>query len=291
MPVVVACAGLLAGCGVTDRPITPATSEGFFQERAALVSRAWQSGGISTAMATAFVPLQELVLEPAWSPNGDLKASYGNGWIRSASPLSDATGRGVIRFEDGTSLPVPLVGAQTAYGRFPQRTGDCPRTGQPPTCLWLTITSARLSTAQIHTSRGQAVVPAWHYTVAGLRQPLVSAAVGPSAITSLPQLPLPDHPASEGVVSAFQLISLRGNAVAFNIGIGACDKDPRGLVRETPELVVIGGSVTPPDPGTACTAQLLLHPVEVVTKEPVGTRPIVDAMSGRLLTDPTPLGK
>lgn len=291
MTVVVGCAALLAGCGLTDRPATPAASEASFQDLAAAVTKAWQDGGISTAWTTGFVPLQELTVEPAWTPNGELKASYGNGWTRSTSALPDTTGQGDIRFADGTTLRVPLVGAQTAYSRLPQRSGDCPTAGQPPTCQWLTITAARLSTVEIRTTRGQAIVPAWRYTVAGLTQPLIRVAVAPSAMTSLPQVTLPDHRAPDGIVSAMNLVSSSGDVVAFTIGIGACDKDPRGLVLETPELVVVGGSVTRSDAGTACTAQLLLQRVEVRTKQPVGTRPIVDALSGQpVLTQPAPLG-
>ena len=291
MTVVVGCAALLAGCGLTDRPATPAASEASFRDLAAAVTKAWQDGGISTAWTTGFVPLQELTVEPAWTPNGDLKASYGNGWIRSTSPLPDTTGQGNIRFADGTTLPVPLDGAQTAYSRLPQRSGDCPMAGQPPTCQWLTITAAQLSTVQVSTTRGQATVPAWRFAVAGLTQPLIRVAVAPSAMTSLPQVTLPDHRAPAGVVGAMNLVSSRGDVVAFTIGIGACDTDPRGLVRETPELVVVGGSVTLPDAGTSCTAQLLLQRVEVRTKQPVGTRPIVDALSGQpVLTQPAPLG-
>ena len=65
-------------------------------------------------------------MEPARTPSGDLEASYGNGWIRSTSALSGIAGQGEIRFADGTSLPVPLVGAQAAYDRFP------PLVARPP---------------------------------------------------------------------------------------------------------------------------------------------------------------
>lgn len=291
VPVILACAGVVAGCGLVDRPATPTQSEASFQDRAAAVAKAWQDGDMNTAWVTGFVPLQDLTVEPAWTPNGDLKASFGNGWIRTTSPLPDTTGQGHIRFAEGASLPVPLVGARTAYGQLPQRSGGCPMAGQPPTCQWLSISAARLSTVQIGTTRGVATVPAWHYTVVGLTQPLIRVAVAPSAITSIPEVTLPDQPAPAGVVSAMQLVSSSGDVVAFTIGIGACDKDPRGLVLETPELVVVGGSVTLADAGTPCTAQLLLQPVEVRTKQPVGTRPILDALSGRpLSTRSTPPG-
>ena len=86
-----------------------------------------------------------------------------------------------------------------------------------------------------------------------------------------------------------QLESSGGDSIAFDIGIGACDKGARGLVREFPELIVIGGSVTPSEAGTPCTSQLLLHRVEVRTNRPVGARPIVDALSGRpMFTQPAP---
>jgi hypothetical protein len=291
VPVVVACAGLLAGCGSSTGPATGAEGSTSFQDRAVDVARAWQDSGVVTAWTQGFVPLQGLILEPPWSPNGDLKASYGNGWIRSTSPLPDTAGQGDVRFPDGTSVRVPLVGAQTASRRLPTRSGPCPTAGQPSACQWLTITAARRSTLGIRTTRGRAIVPAWRYTVAGLAQPLMVAAVAPSAMTSLPDVTLPDQQAPDGMVGAMSLLSTRGDVVAFTIGIGACDKDPRGLVRETPELVVVGGSVKPSDAGAPCTAQLLLQRVEVQTEQPVGTRPVVDALSGKpLLTGPTRLG-
>lgn len=163
--------------------------------------------------------------------------------------------------------------------------------GHPLTCQWLTITAARLSTVEILTSKGQDIVPAWRYTVAGLTHPLMSVAVAPAAMTAIPQVTLTDHRAADGIVSAMDLVSISGDVIAFNIGIGACDENPSGLVQETPELVIVGGSVTLPDAGTLCTAQLLLQGVEVRTKQPVGSRPVVDALSGQpLLTAPVPQG-
>lgn len=288
VPVVLACAGVLAGCGLVDQSATPAQGSAPFQERATAVAKAWQDVGMGRAWTAGFVPLQELTVEPAWTPNGDLKASYGNGWIRSTSPLPDTNAQGSVRFPDGTSLSVALVGAQTTYSQLPKRFGGCPSAGDPPTCQWLTITAARRSTTRIETSRGPTIVPVWRYTIAGLRQPLLRVAVAPSAMTSIPRVQLPGERPPAGVVSAMRLLSSRGDAVAFEIGIGACDTDPRGLVWESPELVVVGGLVTASDGGTPCTAQLLLHRVEVRTRQPIGTRPIVDALSGSpLVASPT----
>jgi hypothetical protein len=278
--ITVGCALLLAGCG-TARPATPAQPDSAFRSQATAVAKAWRDGGITTAWTKGFIPLQDELTEPDWMPSPDLKLSYFNGWIRTSTPLSDVTSRGVVRFADGTSLGAPLVGAKTAYSQFPKRSGACATAGQPPRCQWLTITRALLSTVTIPTSRGQAEVPAWRYTVAGLRQPLLRIAVAPSATTTLPKVELPGHQPPGGVVAAVQLVSVKGATIAFDIGIGACDKDPRGLVSETSDLIILGGSVAPSGDGAPCTQQLVLHPVDVRTRQPVGTRPIVDALSGR----------
>jgi hypothetical protein len=71
---------------------------------------------------------------PDWSTNGVLKASYGGGWIRTSSPLSDVSRRGVVRFADGTSPSAPLVGATTAYSQLPGRSGACPTSVEVVAC-------------------------------------------------------------------------------------------------------------------------------------------------------------
>lgn len=281
LSVLVAFGLLLAGCGSANRPAADPAGDIAFQDRAAEVAAAWQERGIAAAWTQGFVPLQDLVVEPDWSPDGVLKASFGNGWIHTSSPLPDLGGRGVIRFADGTTLSVALVGAKAAYDQLPQRAGDCPTDGQPPRCHWLTITQAQLSTASIETSRGPAEVPAWSFTVDGLPRPLLVVAVAPSSTTTLPlEGSGLDHP--DGIVSAMQLEPSRGShSVAFDIGTGACDKGAQGLVSEFPELIVVGGTVAPPEAGAPCDDQLVLQRVEVRTTGPVGTRPIVDALTGR----------
>ncbi len=281
LPILVACSLVLVSCGRQQPSATPGAGDGAFQERATAVAAAWDERGVTDAWTTGFIPLQDLVVEPDWSPNDVLKASFGNGWIRTAAPLSDLSGRGVIQFADGTSLPVPLAGAQTAYSLLPSRVGDCPTDGQPPTCQWVTITSANLSTVAIATSRGPAQVPAWSFTLDGLPQPLLRVAVASSATTSPPVVELPGPNNPDGIVSAMQLESREGNVIAFDVGIGACDKGAQGLVREFPELIVVGGSVSPPEAGTICNTSLVPQRVEVRTTQPVGNRPIVDALTGR----------
>ena len=317
VPVVLVCATLLAGCGSIETPATPeagkATSQAAslgnaaaapkdpFQTRAAVVAKAWEDSGILKAWTTGFVPLEELRIDPVVSgkgPNEDFGISYTNGCIRTRSPLADKAGHGIVRFADGTSLPVPLVGAQTAYSRLPKRSANCPMADKPS---WLTITAARLSTVEIRTTRGQGIVPAWHYTVAGLTQPFISVAVAPSAISALPHLKLGEHqPGRDGLVSASGPISHKGDLLNIEIGIGTCDEDPpRGVVWETPELVIVAGLVTTKprtgatgavsgvEPIPGCAAMRLSRRLDVRTKDPVGKRLIVDAVSAKPLLTPS----
>ena len=74
-----------------------------------------------------------------------------------------------------------------------------------------------------------------------------------------------------------------GTTLAVDVGTGSCDTGPRGLVAEYPDLVVVGGAVTTPPPGTACDSMLVVQRVEVHLQRPVGTRPVIDAVSGQPL--------
>ena len=101
-------------------------------------------------------------------------------------------------------------------------------------------------------------------------------------------------------MSASGPISNKGDLVNVEIGIGTCDEDPpRGLVRETPELVIVGGLVTTArrtgaptvasgaKPVLACAAMRISRHVDVRMKDPVGTRVIVDAVSAEPLLTPS----
>ena len=94
---------------------------------------------------------------------------------------------------------------------------------------------------------------------------------------------MPAAAASTPFVGAQRLTGIDCNRLTFTIGIGACQTGPRGLVHETDDLVVIGG-----DPGTAkpgdCPALLVYEPVSVTLAAPLGARPVIDAVSGRLLS-------
>ncbi|MFG2105284.1 hypothetical protein [Micromonospora chersina] len=272
-----------------------------FGQRATEVADAWRPG---PAWRSGYVPLDEatvLVGDPGFTD--ETKQAFLNGWYRDQIDLPAARpADGTIRFPDGT-LRVPLVSAAEAYAQLDQ--GDpppcdgrpmapAPRPKGGPTvepgpdgpvatqvatpCVPLTVTGAKLGSASVRTSRGEATVPAWLFTVEGLRAPVARLAVAPAAVGTGPEGTAPSRPVDDGIVAALDLRAVTGNRVDYRVGTGACDGEPTPLVLERDDVVVLGGGVvrsTGP-----CTMQLVMKPVSVTLKAPLGDRTVLDVASG-----------
>jgi len=298
---ITSCAGTGPGQpGASSEP--PSQPTGEFERRAAQTAQAWRAAPGKEVWRTGFVPLQDLTVlpgDPRFSE--ETKQAYVAGWFRTARPLpSQAPAQGSVRFPDGSTLSVPLVSAAAAYGVLDQ--GDPPPCREPAsvaqqtttgpdgsvsytvpnTCTALLVTGATLGTVKLRTSRGEATVPAWLFTVRELATPVARVAVAPSAIAAKPTLQLPDQPNNAGLVAAHDLTAAKEATLTYRLGVGACDKNITPLVYEQDDVVVVGGSVTRSD--GVCTDQLLLHPVTVTLKSPLGSRPVLDALSGQVLT-------
>lgn len=283
-------------------PAAPARPADAFSERAAEVVAAWRAAPGQDAWRTGFVPLEDLTVladDPGF--DDDTKTAFANGWFRSAVALPRATpAPGSIRYVDG-GQQAPLVSAAAAYAALDK--GDpppCPRTGRvrptpaappastgpdtatsrpaPGACIPLTVTRAVLGTVDVRTSRGVAQAPAWLFTVEELSRPVARVAVAPGAVAPVPSIRPAAPDAAAGLVAVQDLTAVRDRTLGYRLGIGACDTDVTALVHETPEAVVLGGSVVTRD--GVCTEQLLLEPVEVTLKAPLGARVVLDAVTG-----------
>ncbi|MEV4413424.1 hypothetical protein [Catellatospora sp. NPDC049609] len=306
---VAGCAGAAtdqAGPGVTTAPADAAAA---FERRAAEVARQWRDANLTGPWREGFVPLAPLTIEPERGyPDDATKNAASAGWYRLAGSLPREAGTGSVAFPDGTSLRVPLVSADAAYralahGGQPQceRSAAAPDAPAPDAsagadgsvsahagpCTALTVTAAKLGTAQLRTSRGLATVPAWVFTVKELPDPMVRVAVAPEAVRPLPELPAPPAvPADPDfhLVATQTLDRADDRTVAYRLGVGACDSDIAPLVWESVDVVVIGGTVTPPDQDRVCVAMLVAAPVEVTLTTPLGTRILLDATTGQPVT-------
>lgn len=280
---ITACGGQTAGGGGTPGgAVTAPATSARFDERAREVAKAWRSDGRIDSWTSGFVPFEALVASRDW-PDDDSKAAFGAGWIRASQTLPTGKAQGRITFPDGSTLSVRLTSAdETLSTQAPPRLDPCPAVGADGACTWLTVVSAKATTTTLDTSRGAAKVPAWAYTIKGVDEPLLIVAVDPRDMNPTDNTTEP-VPGSIDFAGAQDLTFAAGRKIDYRIGIGACDTEPRPLIKEFDDIIVLGGQITPPPEGTACTAQLLMQPLSVELDAAIGDRPIVDGASGLAL--------
>lgn len=257
-----------------------------FDKRAAEVAGAWRPGA---DWSGGYLPLQDvtvLVGDPGFS--AETEAAFRAGWYRDQIALPTAVpADAAIRFPDG-ALTVPLVSAAEAYRELdqgdPQPCEGRPRAPQAPTstdaarpddsvstqavtpCIPLTVTGVVLGTTEVRTSRGVAVVPAWLFTVAELTTQVARLAVAPRAVTAVPEPSTPTRPLPAGVAGADRLQRVDGTRLTYTVALGACDGGPTALVRESDDVVVVGGGVV--QATGECIDLAALKPVTVTLAAP-----------------------
>ncbi|MEV1142869.1 hypothetical protein [Micromonospora sp. NPDC049799] len=293
---------VVAGCAPagSEPAAAPPTDRQWpaFEQRAAEVADAWRPG---PQWRDGYVPLQEptvLAGDPGFSP--DTLTAFQAGWYRDQIPLpADRPGDGTIRFPGGT-LTVPLASAEEAYRQLDQ--GDPPtcdgRPKDPATpppaqpsgpdapmsstpgsaCIPLTVTGVELGSVPIRTSRGEAEVPAWLFTIDELTARVARLAVAPTAVGAVPQPTAPAAPLPAEVVGAQDLRAVDGATLTVRLGVGACDTGITPLVLERDDLVVVGGGVTRST--GPCPDVLKIEPVTVTLRAPLGARPVLDVNTG-----------
>lgn len=275
-----------------------------FDQRAIEVAEAWQEQAVSQKdWQSGYVPLQAptvLTADPGF--DADTRQAFLAGWYRHEVSLPSSNPKdGTIRFPSST-LTVPLISAAEAYRQLDQ--GDPPpcvkRPAKPPAttgpadpddtansgantaCVPLTVTDVKLGDVALRTSRGEARVPAWLFTIEELKAPVARAAVDESAVDEMPEVSAPDPQPGGDLVAAQDITAVKTDTLSYRLGVGACDQDIVPLVKEWDDVVVVGGGVTKTTDG-ACTDQLLMKSVSVTLDEPLGSRPVLDAVTGQPL--------
>jgi len=310
-------AGLAAGCAQKSagRESPPAASpaQQEFDTRAAQVAKAWETSGTAQEWRHGFIPLANLTLTPNGDGTDATKFALVNGWYRLRAPLPHPVPTGTVTFPDGSTMTVPLEPAQDAYQQIatapPAACGKPeplptaihpipPINSAPPSasdggggtsgssggqepCTVLTITQITLGTDHLLTSRGEATVPVWQFTVPGLSEPVERVAVDPSAIT---RSPVTDDPGVrlDGIAAGQSLASVSGTALTFRVILGNCDKDVTPLVYEDSGAVVVGASFV--NTASVCDDVALIKSFDVTLSAPVGARVVLDVVSGNPLT-------
>ncbi|MFE0630451.1 hypothetical protein ACFW3D_26225 [Streptomyces sp. NPDC058864] len=259
-----------AGCGELT---ASATDDGAAATaRMRKVAEAWEGSAAARSWREGFYPLEDVVRLPdrAFRTDAD-KLAYltRNFEHRGALPRTEREGR--IRWADGTSSPVAPLTAREAYDLLDQG----PEARKDP----LTVTKASYGEMTLLTSRGQARVPAWHFTLDGYDTPLVRAAVNPARLPRAPIAALSEATDAGTPLYGLRKVAGDGRSVTVLAGHGACDDGPAVDVLETRDSVVLRGTVAGADDGP-CTKELVVDPVTVRLERPLGGRILLDSFTG-----------
>jgi hypothetical protein len=279
----------LAACGsqqpasntrpsATESAVSPA-----FTARARQVVAQWDVSPAERAWRSGLVLLGPGELTPiprnAGFANQQQKDAFGSGRFRLAGALPGQALHGRIRWADGSTRGVPLLGAQAAFRQLAVN-----RACAVPPCGQLTVTAARPGTVTVDTSRGPAVVPAWRFTVAELDWPVTEAAVVAGSLVTLPSaFPLPA--AGQGTPGIAQLtaVSADGRTLTLQLLAGACDTAWGAHVYQTGTAVVVGSWSGGGSGQGACPASALDRSTWVTLQRQLGSRVVLDVASGQPL--------
>ncbi|PJN25059.1 hypothetical protein CG736_16420 [Kitasatospora sp. CB02891] len=277
---------LLGGCASSTAPKSSAigpslitagpevrTATGEAARRAAEVTAAWPGSAAQQAWEHGYFPLQDAT---EWLPegafrNGADKAAYLAGHVDLATTLPvSVSGTTEVVFADGSRLALPQRSAKTVFDSLTRRRSACAADCDTR----LTVTAARPGTTTVATSRGQAVIPVWEFTVSGYDRPFRYPAV-------LSQAPAPITPAAPVTgATTLRSVSADGLVLTASVPHGSCDTVRPGEVHETDRAVVLIGRVDPAR-DQVCDAALRATPVEFRLSRPLGTRAVLGLADGR----------
>jgi len=223
--VLVACGGGIAGSLATQGsgPLSPtaAQNERHFKTVAKQVADEWDRSTASAIWRDRLILLSDPVIH---ATGADIDWVYRLPARVPAPPKSAP-----VRFVDGTSMMVSLRAADDAI----RMVAPDPH-GQPAQ-----ITRVALGTARFLTNRGMATVPAWRFSVDGLPEPIIVAAVEPSDLADRPYNRQP-IPVPLGLEAPGEQRPVDTGSVTVLVN-GACDHSAL-LVYETDTVVVVGVS-------------------------------------------------
>ncbi|MFJ4002601.1 hypothetical protein ACIPWL_03965 [Streptomyces sp. NPDC090023] len=225
---------LLASCGKGSPGDGSHTESAQSQiTRARQVAEAWQGSASATLWNKGYYPMGAVVQEPpsGWHSQADKQAFEAKNYVlRGKLPTAGAQ-QGKVSWKNGDALDRPLSSAQAAYDSLALNNTKGPH---------LTVTGARLGEAAIATSRGEAKVPAWLFTLLGYDKPLKRLAVSPS---HLPKSPIKQLGQGEsgGLRSLAGLAGITndGRFVTVVATHGSCDDGPAVKAFETDQSVVL----------------------------------------------------
>ncbi|MFC4898216.1 hypothetical protein ACFQVD_27940 [Streptosporangium amethystogenes subsp. fukuiense] len=260
---------LLSACGYNGM------SPGEFQDRAGEVAERWHDSEEDRAWRTGFVPLEDLDIQPRERIPDWVPLSVHNGaWSLDVELPADTPPSRRMSWPDGSTLTVPLVTAATAYAERSKAADFIDEECPPGGCTPLRVTGAELGEVPLRTSRGTIQVPAWHFTVKGVKERFSRVAVHPSQISPRPARREGEHEE----VMAFDLTPAKPRDLLLRYGHGSCDQIHGARAYETEDLVVVDVDEETSD--RLCNLMLLTARITITLNKPLGNRLLLDSGTG-----------
>jgi hypothetical protein len=208
------------------------------------------------------------------------------------APSSGFTGNGKEAYISGHfTVATTLPGGSSTWEQQPLITADqaladlrSSSPGAPSTSTYLLITAAHLGTATFSTDRGQRPLPAWLFTMAGVRDPVGVLAIAPA--NRWPRAPEPP----EGSARLVAKIAPGGTTVTIMFtgaaDTGPCSAQYEASTAQSSSAVAIairelpGSTSQPPNPDNvaqACAAIGYRREVTVTLTPALGGRVLIDS--------------
>ncbi len=273
---------MLSGCGLVGQGPGADAAREHRQAQEALAR--WAEAVAAADGQHPFVPVGEMTGQVGDWENavGQNKAALYAGMLEAAITFSTETPPdGEVRWGNGTSHTVRTISAQQALEELrAARVQACPE------CVSLQITAARLSTAQIQTSRGPALAPAWEFTIQGTAVRVTRVAISASdtiTVTPPPWDPQ-DPPVGLWIQSATGTVGGRELTVEFigapRSGAEPCGADYSAEAVESSTAVVVM-VISHPNPFSGpCTAEGARRTARVELAEALGERTVLEVTQG-----------
>ncbi len=230
---------------------------------------AW-SGFPVASSPRPLVLLQGYVLNPEEGfPDSNSKIAFGNGAITAPAGWPTAP---------TSSIGFPIIGAPAAFKTL---TTSNSVLGSPPP---LSTTSVTLGSGVFLTDRGWRVLPAWLFSLSGVRNPAKVLAVGPPDIYLAKVTQDGESPTQLSVTVGPGGRRIVANIVGSPSGTGPCTSGYTLSVRESRQAVAIAVIAHPHrgplnEGNVACSLVGYPRHVPALLKAPLGARVVVDATS------------
>lgn len=273
----------LSGCRMVSQGPESNTDREHRQAQDALAR--WTAAVAAADGQAWFVPVGELTGQVGdWEAAvGQNKAALYAGMMVATTTLPTETPPdGEVRWANGTSRTIPTISAQQALAELRAAGTQAPC----PECVPLRITAARLTTAQIQTSRGPAVAPAWEFTIEGTAVRVTRIAIGAGDRVSVtpPAWDPNNAPVGLWIESATGRVGGSELTVAFTgaprSGAEACGADYSAEAVESSTAVVVIVIEHPNPFAGPCTLVGARRTATVTLAEALGERTVLEGTQG-----------